>query len=95
MIINQQKTIRPTQLQPQIYSVVNDLSKKKDYIIVIDKNNNPLCVIASYSLIENLDIDNETNHEAELIQDMNEYYSSMPSEEKELLNDSIDDLYEY
>jgi hypothetical protein len=96
MKINWNKTIRPTQLQPKLYSVVNSLASQHDYKVIIGKNNQPLCVLLSYSLLKNIELDdNKKAAHTQLIQDMKKYYSSLSDDETELLNDTIDDGYEY
>lgn len=86
------KTIRPTHLQPKIYSVINKLSKTNDYKVIIDKDNNPMCYIVSYSLLEDIDLESKrkfSDDDLEII--MKDYYSVLSKDESELLNDAIDD----
>lgn len=86
-----QKTIRPTKLQPQLFSVVKQLSHSNDYRVVVDKDNKPLCVMVSYSLIKDINLEESiASKYKNLEEEMNLYYSSMPQEEIELINKGID-----
>lgn len=90
--ISLEKTIRPTNLQPKLYSVINELAKTDDYTVVVNKDNKPLCVIMSYSLAENIDLEGYIKKPSKsLAQQVKDYYKSLPSDEKELLNEAIDD----
>jgi len=92
MKIDLKKTIRPTQLQPKLYSVVKDLSKNCDYKVIVNKNNEPLCVITSYALFKEVDLNKcQKKSDQILINQMQEYYSSFSEEEKMLLNETTDD----
>ena len=50
MEISLKNVIRPTQLQPQIYSIINSLAKKDDFKVIINKENKPVCVLISYNM---------------------------------------------
>jgi len=85
-----QKTIRPTKLQPQLYSIIKKLAKEKDYRIIIDKENQPVCVLLDYKLFEELDFQGKFNEE-ELSKEVETYYQNIPKEEQELVDLAIDD----
>jgi len=90
MKITREKTIRPTKLQPQLFSVINKLASKNDYRIVVDRNNEPLCALVSYSLLENMDLKDQFDEDS-LGAEVAAYYQDMPEEEKELMDLAIDD----
>ncbi len=95
MQISIDKTIRPTQLQPKIYSIVNYLSEHEDYKVVVDKDNKPLCVMVSYGIFKKLDFyDYEQSKKNDLVKEMKSYYSSIDEDEKELLDSALLDGYE-
>ena len=84
MNIPLKKTIRPTQLQPKLYSVINELGEGADYRVVVNKDNKPMCVIMSYSLLKAKDLEGMIPvSEEELRRQMREYYANEPEEEKE------------
>lgn len=86
------KTIRPTQLQPQLYAVIKNIYKGDDYKVIVNKDNQPLCVMISYNLFENADFSFfKKNKEKKLIKQVKDYYSNLSSDEKELLDEAIGD----
>ena len=85
-----QKTIRPTKLQPQLYSIIKQLAKEKDYKIIIDKDNQPICVLLDYGLFEELGFQDKFDSE-KLAKEAENYYQNIPEEEQELIDLAIDD----
>lgn len=93
MIIPIHKTIRPTKLQPQLFSVLRDLSKSHDYRLVVDKDNAPLCVMVSYDLVKELDFEQQIRTtDEDLGSQIEEYYSDLSNDEKELFHAPLDDI---
>ena len=90
MIAFLQKTIRPTKLQPQLFSLIKKLSKKNDYRVIVDKDNHPLCALISYTLVEQLDLGKNFD-EGALADELETYYSDMPKEEQVLMDLAISD----
>ena len=90
MFVSLKKTIRPTKLQPQLFSLIKELSKKKDYRLIVNKDNQPLCALVSYKFIEQLDLDKKFDEET-LGKEMEAYYKNMPKDEKDLLDLAISD----
>ena len=84
------KTIRPTKLQPQLFSLIKELSKENDYRVIVDKDNEPVCVLMSYQLLQNIDIQKPFD-EKELEDEVENYYADMPESESELIDCAIDD----
>ena len=69
------KTVRPTQLQPKLFSVINSLATNDDFKLIIDKDNNPLCYMVSYNLIKDIDLDKKmTKSDQDLEKDIVDYY---------------------
>ena len=93
MKIDWKKTIRPTQLQPKLYATLKELAQEEDYMVIIGKNNTPLCILASYSLLKNIDFFILKRNKKKLIKLMQDYYSNMSLDEQELINEGIDDGY--
>jgi len=92
MEISLKNVIRPTQLQPQIYSIINSLAKKDDFKVIINKENKPVCVLISYNLLENIDLKKIKNKKTDqLINQMKEYYGTLSEDETLLINEGIDD----
>lgn len=91
-IVSLQKVIRPTQLQPKLYSIIRELEKNNDYKVIVNKNNQPACVLISYELVKDMDFEDfKPLSEKELAKEMEEYYDNMPEEDKEFMNFAIDD----
>lgn len=86
------KTIRPTQLQPKLFSLIKELSLGNDYKVIVNKDNHPLCVMMSYSLLENMDFPFSVKRNNNFANQVKKYYSNLASDEKDLLNEGIDDL---
>ncbi len=78
------KTIRPTQLQPRLYSIINDLGENADYRVILNRSNDPVCVLISYPLLKNVDLESMLPpSKKELEKMIEEYYANVPDEEKE------------
>lgn len=91
-IIPLKKTIRPTQLQPKLYSLINELGSNADYRVIVNQQNKPMCVLISYSLFKDIDLENlQVFSEEELRKQMREYYANEPEEDKEWREFAIDD----
>ncbi|MDP4008426.1 MAG: hypothetical protein Q8P68_04520 [Candidatus Peregrinibacteria bacterium] len=87
-----EKTIRPTQLQPKLYSVIKQLGNTADYRVVVNKDNTPVCILISYSLMQNVDLESMLPISEEVLRkQMREYYANEPEEEKEWREFAIDD----
>ncbi len=84
------KTIRPTKLQPQLFSLIKELSQKNDYRVIVDKDNEPVCVLISYQLLQNIDIQKSFD-EKKLEQEVEHYYADIPESELELIDCALDD----
>lgn len=90
--IPRKKQIRPTNLQPKLYSIVKELGNGADYRVIVDKDNKPMCILASYSLLKNIDMEKLSPvSEEELRRQIREYYANEPEEDKEWREFSIDD----
>lgn len=90
--IPRKKQIRPTNLQPKLYSIVKELGNGADYRVIVDRDNRPMCVLLSYSLMRDIDLQNlQVFSEKELSKRIDEYYANMPEEDKEWLDVGIDD----
>lgn len=83
------KTIRPTTLQPKIFSLIKDLQEKKDYLVIVDKNNTPVCFLASIAFFD--DIDEKKNGTASIEKQMEEYYGDLSEDEKEWMDFGVND----
>lgn len=78
------KTIRPTQLQPKLYSVIKDLGEKVDYRVILNRNNDPVCFLVSYPLLKKMDLESMLPpSKKELERMIEEYYASVHEDEKE------------
>ncbi len=97
MKISPKKTIRPTALQPQLFSVIKYLTNHDDYRLVVNKDNEPVCVMISYSLAKRFPFQEEAykKWEQDMVASMKAYYADMPEDEKNLVNEGIDDVIDY
>ena len=85
------RTIRPTALQPKLFSLINHLKNTDDYRVVIDRDNQPMCVLVSFSLWEQAAAERRQSHRDDraFAQSLKAYYSDMPKEDKEWIDAGI------
>lgn len=63
--------------------------------MIVDKDNNPLCVLAGYQLVKGIDLEKKKKqHDTELIAAMQDYYKDVPDDERELASLCIDDIHD-
>ncbi|GEM_PF-6513703 len=92
---DQKKTIRPTALQPKLFSVIKHLSKHDDYRVIVDRDNEPMCVMVSFSLWKNAGFPDRHRDDEKLVASMKAYYSDMPKEDAEWTDVGISDGLDY
>lgn len=92
-------TIRPTNLQPRLYREIKRLAKTDDYIVIVNQENEPVCVLAGYSLIKDIELEKRKKEKMKtgktLADQIEEYYQNIPQDEKDIMDSGIEDLYEY
>ncbi len=88
------RKIRPTKLQPQIFSVLREMKHQSDYRVIVDRDDEVMAVLLSPSLLSmnNIDIQQLSNNNDEsLLEEVKKYYSTLSKDEKEIADFAIDD----